>query len=64
MKLAKYLADYVEQEVDEANKDGLVIYYEQIIQQGIEAFASTEDVRVEVISGGYGANTNTVERIV
>ena len=44
MKLAKYLADYIEHEM----ADNSYLTMEESIQQGIEAFASTEDVTVEV----------------
>ncbi len=47
-KLAKYLADYLEHEIGEADEDGLVIYYQQILEQGLEAFESTEDVVISI----------------
>lgn len=47
MKLAKYLADYIEHEtVDLTMEEAADIVLEKLIQQGIEAFASTEDVEL------------------
>ena len=53
MKLAKYLADYLD------SFEGGSVYgvtgdvgdLEESIQQGIEAFASTEDVSIEIVTG-------------
>jgi len=47
MKLAKYLADYLEHELN-CNPDYTIFIGEKLIQQGIEAFASTEDMQVIV----------------
>jgi len=50
--LAKYLADYVEHERDRLHEAGLpfsVDCYEIIIEQGLEAFESTEQVQVKII---------------
>lgn len=50
MKLSKYLADYIEHEQEltkEAREYG-ALDYESIIQEGIEAFASTENVTIDV----------------
>ena len=54
MKLAKYLADYL------ASEDVLLESYapetgeiELIIQQGIEAFASTEDASIDIYHWKY-----------
>ncbi len=48
-KLAKYLANYLEYEHDENNVPVFhEDYLEQFIEQGIEAFESTEQVVVEV----------------
>lgn len=46
MKLAKYLADYIEHELV---GDVIVDELQEIIQQGIEAFESTEQVRVRIV---------------
>ena len=56
MKLAKYLADYLD------SFEGGSVYgvtgdvddLEESIQQGLEAFASTEDVRIEVYATSEG----------
>ena len=52
MKLAEYLADYLEDEA-EKNINGRIplVGLEEIIQQGLEAFASTEDVRIDIVAG-------------
>ena len=63
MKLAKYLADYIEHEVTEGDNRLIAwdnLDFKQIIQQGIEAFASTEDVQILVAAGN---DNNIVERI-
>lgn len=56
MKLSKYLADYIEHEIPEEKLEGWVVQIlarneilTQIIQQGIEAFESTEQVRIRII---------------
>ena len=52
MKLAKYLADYIRRERKaEGHVCSCQSCWQTVIQQGIEAFASTEDVRVEVVGG-------------
>lgn len=48
MKLSKYLADYIEHEIGmpmDFTSEGLEI----IIQQGIEAFESTENCKLAII---------------
>lgn len=52
MKLAKYLADYIEHEQDCQRVCGL-LDMEETIQAGIEAFASTENVTVRVHREDY-----------
>lgn len=63
MKLAKYLADYIEHEQEKYPRESGLLDLEYTIQQGIEAFCSTEDSIVIVsklsISTGH---TNEVER--
>lgn len=53
MKLAKYLADYIEHEEEQRvggiNPEDM----EEVIQQGIEAFCSTENVTVRVNAGTF-----------
>ena len=50
MKLSKYLANYLRHEYDENNVPVFhEDYLQQFIEQGIEAFESTEGVKVEVI---------------
>lgn len=53
MKLSKYLADYIEYEVTEGENrhtpwDNLD--FEVILEQGIEAFESTEGVKIFIVS--------------
>lgn len=47
MKLAKYLADYLDYERTEHDDD---VIDEDIIQQGIEAFVLVENVRIDIIN--------------
>ncbi len=51
MKLAKYLADYIEHDADERREQRIydIPNYANLIQQSIEAFESTEAVRVLVM---------------
>jgi len=53
MKLSKYLADYIEYGIDNLHKAGMPMDFsseglEPVIRQGIEAFESTENARVNV----------------
>ena len=50
MKLAKYLADYIEHHDDQIHD--FFDNAEEIIQQGIEAFASTEDASIVIQTNG------------
>lgn len=50
MKLAKYLADYIEHEREVSMTGDIGHKMEEIIQQGIEAFESTEAVKVLVVN--------------
>jgi hypothetical protein len=52
MKLAKYLADYLRTEFERQEHDD--IFNEAIIQQGIEAFASTGIHATVVADDGEG----------
>lgn len=64
MKLSKYLADYIEHECDNIEDELNVNQIEairdifgsldEIIQQGIEAFESTENVKVKVVDAESG----------
>ena len=49
MKLAKYLADYIEHEMAD-NSD---LTMQEVIQQGLEAFASTE-LKIVCVMGRDG----------
>ena len=49
MKLAKYLADYIETEIDRGAKCA----DEEIIQQGLEAFANTENATITIRKDGF-----------
>lgn len=55
MKLEKYLADYIEQEkMGLTYDDGYEIQIntdslQEIIKQGLDAFESTENVKIEII---------------
>ena len=51
MKLAKYLADYIEHHDDQIHD--FFDNAEEIIQQGIEAFASTEDASIDIYHWKY-----------
>lgn len=50
MKLAKYLADYIEYEIEKHSIMDVIDNLDIYIQQGIEAFESTEAVKVLVVS--------------
>lgn len=50
MKLSKYLADYIEHEKDMIGGAAVWENLLEIVQQGIEAFESTEAVEVLVVS--------------
>ena len=49
MKLAKYLADYIEHEREVSMTGDIGHKMQEIIQQGIEAFESTEQVQVKIV---------------
>lgn len=51
MKLAKYLADYIEYEQEKYPRESGLVGLQAVIQQGIKAFASTEDVSIDVVAG-------------
>lgn len=56
MKLAKYLANYLLQEDEEGNlKLGSGDLLEYYIQEGIEAFESTENVKILVMDKKIGS---------
>ncbi len=44
MKLEKYLADYIEHEISNDERT-----LQQVIKQGLDAFESTENVKIEII---------------
>lgn len=46
MKLARYLADYIEHEREVSMTGDIGHKMEEIIQQGLEAFASTENIEL------------------
>ena len=52
MKLAKYLADYIEHERENQGYEFDCFMDAAIIQQGIEAFASTEDASIVIQTNG------------
>lgn len=65
MKLARYLADYIEQEAEEFIGTGHipeVFNYKKVIQQGIEAFESTEGVTLTILEKGIIRNKITGKR--
>jgi len=54
MKLAKYLADYLDAEIDKTRKMGLPVDFtseelQEVIEQGIDAFESTEQKQIKII---------------
>ncbi len=58
MKLAKYLADYLAEGIDRLHKAGMPMDFnseglEPVIQQGLEAFVSAENVSVRVHNNVY-----------
>ena len=61
MKLAEYLADYIEHEREKQGYEFDCFMSMNIIQQGIEAFVSTEGKHLVVFEAGGQV---TVERYV
>ena len=47
--LVKYLADYIEHEQEKHPRESGLVDLQEIIQQGIEAFESTEQVEIEFL---------------
>ena len=55
MKLPKYLADYINHEIEnDYHADGGRFTDADLIQQGIEAFESTEQVQVTIVDAADG----------
>ena len=49
MKLAKYLADYIKYEEEDKDCGYLSVDdLQEVIQQGLEAFVSTEDAGIQI----------------
>lgn len=50
MKLSKYLADYVNQELKDGYRpNGEFLTDAHVLEQGIEAFESTEGVKIRIV---------------
>lgn len=60
MKLEKYLADYIKHELED-NSD---LTMQEILQQGIEAFESTENAKVDVRFEDVTCNHSFVDGVI
>ena len=62
MKLAKYLANYIEHEREISMTGDVGYKMKETIQQGIEAFESTEGVTLTILKKGTIRNKTTGKR--